>query len=62
MRARIKWWWHRLWIRKDEFHSSLEMDTEIALTVGVDKYLKDLVYRRDLAHRRDLPLTPPDNT
>jgi len=23
---RLKLWWYRLWIRKDEFHSSLSMD------------------------------------
>lgn len=50
-------WWHRLWIRKDEFHCSLNMDTEAMLEmngVETEKYLTDLLRRRMIAHRQDL--------
>ena len=54
---RILFWWHRLWIRKDEFHSSLDMDGAAMLEMNKQerkKYLADLVRRREIAHQRDL--------
>jgi len=49
--------WHRLWVRKDEFHSSLSMDPAAMFGMEereVKKYFKDLIRRRDIAHQRDL--------
>lgn len=54
---RPRLWWHRLWIRTDEFHHSLNMDVAaLARMNDTDskKYLEDLVRRRDLAHNMDL--------
>jgi len=55
----IKRWWNRLWIRKDEFHPSLRIDTDYLLKVGIKSekgkaYMSDLVKRRDIAHQRDI--------
>lgn len=50
-------WWHRLYIRKDEFHRSLDMDGAAMLEMNEQerkKYLEDLVRRREIAHQRDL--------
>ncbi|MGM0408844.1 MAG: hypothetical protein ACQERU_12740 [Bacteroidota bacterium] len=50
-------WWHRLYIRKDEFHRSLDMDGATMLEMNEQerkKYLADLVRRREIAHQRDL--------
>jgi hypothetical protein len=44
-------WWYGLWIRKDEFHISLNMDTE-AMRGMNDKEL--FRYRDDLIRRRTL--------
>jgi len=58
----IKLQWYRLWIREDEFHSSLEMDTEAMLVMSkkrLDSYLNDLAKRRHIAHERDLMKTSP---
>lgn len=54
---RPRLWWHRLWIREDEFHSSLNMDIRLLDVLNAEDrraYLADLVRRRDIAHRRDL--------
>jgi len=51
-------WWYRLWIRKDEFHQSLDIDSELLMMLKKDKrkeYLHDLKIRRDIAHQRDFP-------
>lgn len=54
---RVKLFWDRLWIRKDEFDKSLDMDIE-AMWQMTEKqksdYLKDLVRRRQIAHERDM--------
>lgn len=50
-------WWSRLWIRKNEFHPSLDIDVEYARRLkgeGVEKYWRDVLRRREIAHRRDL--------
>ena len=55
--AGIKLLWYRLWIRKDEFHSSLHSDFYALMGMSRkrrDKYYKDLMRRREIAHRRDL--------
>lgn len=54
---KVRLWWNRLFIRKDEFHHSLEMDV-FAMLRMTDReqkdYLRDLVRRRNIAHERDL--------
>ena len=48
-RAFFLWRWHRLWIRKDEFHSSLDGDLRIILylkTPERQKYYENLAFRR----------------
>ncbi|MEA1936606.1 MAG: hypothetical protein U9N04_00660 [Patescibacteria group bacterium] len=48
--------WHRLYIRKDEFHPSLDIDMSAMLEMNEkekEEYLTDLVRRRKVAHRRD---------
>lgn len=54
---RVLLWWRKLWIRKDEFHSSLDVDAKAMVEMDqkeMEKYIEDLAYRRNLAHRRDL--------
>lgn len=56
-RALIFWWWQRLWIRKDEFHSSLNTNYNIVAHLTPDErslYYLDLAQRRQIAHQRDL--------
>ncbi|PIR44297.1 hypothetical protein COV23_00400 [Candidatus Wolfebacteria bacterium CG10_big_fil_rev_8_21_14_0_10_31_9] len=56
----IKLQWNRLWVRKDEFHSSLNMDANAMLGMSKkqrDAYIKDLCNRRQIAHERDLAST-----
>lgn len=53
----IKFQWDRLWIRKDEFHNSLNMDANAMLGMSHKQrgaYTKDLYRRRRIAHERDL--------
>ena len=53
----IKLRWNKLWIRKDEFHSSLDMDASMMMHMNEKekkKYLNDLNKRRNIAHRRGL--------
>ncbi len=53
----IKLFWYKLWIRKDEFHSSLDMDIHATMDMDSDqrdKYYKDLVKRRNIAHEKGL--------
>ena len=54
---RLKLWWYRLFVRKDEFHHSLQMDLDALLVMDDDEkqaYLSDLQRRRTIAHRRSL--------
>ncbi len=54
---RLRLWWHKLWIREDEFHESLNMDIEAMLVMNKkerEAYIKDLIKRRDIAHRREV--------
>lgn len=54
---RILFCWYRLYIRKDESHRSLDMDTEAMLEMNEEdqkKYITDLVRRRVIAHQRDI--------
>ena len=57
LKHRPRLFWHRLWIRKDEFHSSLSYDADAWLDMNEkerDFYSKDLIKRRIIAHERDL--------
>jgi len=57
LRTRIKIAWDKLWIREDEFHSSLDMDINSMLDMDDkerDDYLKDLTKRRNIAHKNDI--------
>lgn len=54
---RPKLWWDSLWVRKNEFHSSLSMNMSALLHMNEKdslKYRLGLIYRRELAHQRDL--------
>ncbi|OGG89703.1 hypothetical protein A3H55_03685 [Candidatus Kuenenbacteria bacterium RIFCSPLOWO2_02_FULL_42_16] len=49
--------WHKLYIRKDEFHHSLNIDGAAMLEMNEqerERYLADIVRRREIAHQRDL--------
>lgn len=49
--------WHRLWIRKDEFDKSLNLNVDAMLVMSKkeqERYLNDLAKRRHIAHERDL--------
>ena len=53
----IKLQWNRLWVRKDEFHCSLNMDANAMLGMSQKQrsaYTRDLYRRRRIAHERDL--------
>ena len=53
MHVRLRLWWHRLWIREDEFHASLDMDADAMRymnTEQVHAYTQDLMKRRQAAH------------
>ncbi len=57
IKIKLRHFWDCLWVRKDEFHKSLEMNTEYMTGLdheGVRKYLGDLEKRRRIAHERDL--------
>ena len=53
----LRLWWCRLWVRKNEFHASLDTDIKILTSFKGDNkkkedYIKDLVRRRNIAHER----------
>ena len=57
VRSRLRLWWAHLYIRKNEFHHSLNMDGEALITMNTkqkDKYMKDLIQRRKIAHERGM--------
>lgn len=50
-------WWHRLWIRQDEFHKSFDIDLEAMSCMSREEqeyYLAELTKRRNIAHERDM--------
>lgn len=54
---RVRLLWQRLWVRRDEFHSSLDMDIVAMYNMTEaerEAYIWDLVKRRNIAHERDL--------
>ncbi|MBU4142592.1 hypothetical protein KJ590_01145 [Patescibacteria group bacterium] len=64
---RIRWrvwnkhlllFWHRLWIRRNEFHGSLRLDADALMVMNKKergRYVKDLFRRRRIAHEADGP-------
>ena len=57
---RIRWtiknWWSKLWIRKEEFHPSLDLRSNINLGMSKERRKEaflDLCRRRQIAHERD---------
>jgi len=52
----IKLWWYRLFVRKDEFHPSLDIDAEATMVMNHEEYVayrKDLELRRKKAQRKN---------
>ncbi len=50
--------WQRLWIRKDEFHPSLNMNPKAMVEMSKEekrRYLEDLCHRRRVAKKRADP-------
>ena len=55
--TKIRLWWNKFFIRKDEFHKSLNMDINAMLEMSKaeqESYIQDLVRRRNIAHERDI--------
>lgn len=54
----VRHWWRFLYLRKDEFHVSYEIDTEYVIYCkpdgGILKHYDDLSSRRKIAHEREL--------
>ncbi len=53
----LRVWWARLWIRKEEFHASLDFDSQYACSLSreqIEAYRRDLARRRYVAHERTL--------
>jgi len=50
---KIRIWWQELWVRKDEFHKTLDIDTDAVSQMTYERrlqYFKRLEERRDKAH------------
>jgi hypothetical protein len=57
LRFHLKWFWCRLWVRREEFHWTLEIDWEGIFVLSEEKfeqYTKDVIRRRSIAHDRTL--------
>lgn len=57
LKYRPKLWWNRLWIRRDEFHPTLDMNHDILVALNKEdrvSYIKDIVRRNRLVHQRDI--------
>ncbi len=55
LQTKLTLFWHRLWIRKDEFHSSLNLDATLMWDMTKEEqeeYLEDLARRRKKAHKK----------
>lgn len=53
---KLKLSWYKLWIRKNEFHKSLDTDMDAMFNMNEkqkENYINDLVKRRNIAHNRD---------
>lgn len=56
---RVQLWWHKLWIRKDEMHHSLNLNSAAMLEMNQkerEEYLKNLESRRKIACRKGNPI------
>ena len=54
--SRLRLYWARLYVRKDEFHSSLDLDMDTLATMNKKEqewYFNDLARRRKIAHERE---------
>lgn len=52
---KLRLWWNQLWIREDEFHQSLNIDTKSLRKMkpeGRKDYFIDLERRRTIAHNK----------
>lgn len=63
----LRKFWSFLWIRKNEFHTSLSYDFEYLCFLsdrkdyeGIQIYLEEISKKRDLAHKQDLLLNELD--
>jgi hypothetical protein len=57
IQCRLKLWWDRLWVRKNEFHKSLSLDEDLLehmCECEQRRYSADLSRRRMIAHNRTL--------
>jgi hypothetical protein len=57
LRIKLRHFWYSTWIRKDEFHRSLDIDFDYMMILDsedVQKYLSNLNKRRRISHERDL--------
>lgn len=57
LRWTLKNWWGKLWIREDEFHSSLDYSANIRPGMSEKKREQatlDLIKRRQIAHERGI--------
>jgi hypothetical protein len=57
MHWKIRVWWAKLWVRQDELHKSLDIDTKAVLKMNQEQrveYFNDLRRRRDIAHKRTI--------
>ena len=57
LRHRPRLAWTRAWIRRDEFHRSLDLDEAVMLDMNDadrKRYIVDLIRRRNEAHERDI--------
>ena len=56
LKHRPRLWWHRAFIRRNEFHKSLDTDLNAMMDMtrkDQQLYMADLVRRRNIAHERD---------
>jgi len=59
LKHRPKMIWDSLWVRQDEFHSSLDMNVWAMLDMNKEEiktYNEDLIKRRNVAHKRHASL------
>lgn len=53
----LRRWWCELYIRQDEFHSSLDVDPLALMVMNQQEqseYVRSLIKRREIVHNRDL--------
>lgn len=52
----IRHLWYFTWIRKDEFHKSLDIDVEYVLyrKISIKEHYESIAQRREIAHNRGI--------